>query len=181
MPEFKVFIRIQAPYSKVWELASVVENIEKWSPVKFSTVAPDASVRNGLKLVQIDKQFGVFGCKNLFVHDAFMNSKVRRQFSFVDEADSYRFNRITYMFDDNSISTMIALSEDYEARQILREQAKNEPEYQIDIMAHVFYTFGSVFWRQIVEYLFINPFFKFIFQKKVEKSLAKLKQLAESK
>lgn len=181
MPEFKVFIKIHAPYSKVWDLVSVAGNIEKWSPVKFSTAAPDTSIRNGLKLVQVDKQFGVFGCKNLYVHDAFMNSKVRRQYSFVDESDSYRFNRITYMFDDNSISTMINLSEDYEARKILREQAKSEPEYQIDVMAHVFYTFGSVFWKQVVEYLFINPFFKFIFQKKVEKSLAKLKLMAESK
>lgn len=181
MPEFKVFTRIHAPYSKVWELASVVGNIEKWSSVKFSSAAPDESIRNGIKLVQVDKQFGVFGCKNLYVHDAFMNSKVRRQFSFVDEDDSYRFNRITYMFDDNSISTMIALSEDYEARKILREQAKTEPEYQIDVMAHVFYTFGSVFWKQIVEYLFINPFFKLMFQHKVEKSLAKLKSLSEGK
>ncbi|TNE73971.1 hypothetical protein EP331_02950 [bacterium] len=180
MPEFKVFTRIQAPYSKVWELVSVVNNIEKWSPVKFTSAAPDESIRNGLKLMQVQKQFGVFGRKNLFVHDAFMNSKVRRQYSFVDESDTYRFNRLTYMFDDNSISTMIQLSEDLEARKILEEQAKTEPEFQIDIMAHVFYTFGSAFWKQAVEYLFIAPFFKFVFQKKVERSLAKLKQLAES-
>lgn len=180
MPEFKVYTRIQAPYSKVWELVSVVNNIEKWSPVKFTSAAPDESIRNGLKLIQIDKQFGVFGRKNLFVHDAFMNSKVRRQYSFVDETDTYRFNRITYMFDDNSISTMINLSEDLEARKILEEQAKTEPEFQIDVMAHVFYTYGSAFWKQVIEYVFINPFFKMLFQKKVERSLAKLKQLAES-
>lgn len=180
MPEFKIRTRIIAPYSKVWELASVVNNIEKWSPVKFTSVGPDESVRNGLKMIQVSKQFGVFGSKNLYVHDAFMNSKVRRQFSFVDEQDTYRFNRITYMFDDNSVSTMIALSQDAEAIKILKDQAKNEPEYQIDVMAHVFFTLGSSFWKQAIEYIFIAPFFKLFFKKKVDKSLAKLKGLAEA-
>lgn len=180
MPEFKVYTTIEAPYEKVWEMSSIVENIESWSPVKFKNVAPEEEVRNGLNLIQTKKQFGVFGCKDLVVVDAYTNSRVRRQFSFADVNDPYKFNRITYMFDDNSIQTMIDLSDDEETRKVLEEQAQEEPKYQVDVMAHVFYTFGSSFWRSITEAMFITPFFKMMFHGKVKKSMAKLKELCES-
>ena len=179
MPEFKVFTTIEAPYDVVWEMASVVSNVEQWSPVKFKNVAAEETLVNGLYLEQVKKQFGFFGSVNLEVLDAFTNSKVRRQYSFADIADQYRFNRITYMFDDNSIQTMIELAEDDETRKILEEQAKSEPKYQIKIMAHVFYTFGSAFWRTIVEALFITPFFKLAFHGKVKKSMQRFKELSE--
>ena len=178
MPEFKVFTQIRAPYDKVWELASVVENIEKWSPVKFTAAASEEKIRNGLKLKQVKQQFGLFK-KDLVLKDAYMNSKVRRQYSFVDAEDTFGFNRITYMFDDNSNSTMIALSEDKEAREVMKEQAKNEPEFQIDVMAHVFYTYGSNFWRQAIEWGIINPFFSLFYKGKVVRSLKKLKEMSE--
>lgn len=180
MPEFKLYITIDAPYEKVWELVSIVGNVEKWSPVRFTAVTPEEEVKNGLSLIQLKKQFGVFGRKELYVDDAYTNSAVRRQYSFVDKKDPHRMNRITYMFDDNSIKTMIALSEDPDAKKVLEEQAKNEPEYQIDIMAHVYYSLGTTFWRTIGEFLFVNPFFKIIFEPKVKKSLQRLKELAES-
>lgn len=180
MPEFKVFTRIQAPYDKVWEIASKVGNIEKWSPVRFLAVAPEEEIKNGLNLVQVKKQFGLWSRKELFVGDAYTNSKVRRQYSFVDKKDRFGHNRITYMFDDNSISTMIALSEDAEAKKILKEQAKTEPEFQIDIMAHVYYSLGTNFWRFVCEKIFIAPFFRFIYEPKVKTSMAKFKELCES-
>lgn len=179
MPEFKVYTRIEAPYETVWKMASIVENIERWSPVKFKNVAPEERIRNGLNLIQLSKQFGVFGAKELTVVDAYKNSRVRRQYSFADSEDPYKFNRITYMFDDNSLSTMIDLAEDEETKDVLREQSDQEAPYQIDVMAHVFYTFGSSFWRSMVEALFISPFFKMVFQRKVTKSLEKLKALCE--
>ena len=178
MPEFTTYTTINVPYEKVWELVSVISNIEKWAPVKFKSVVPEEKIRNGLKLVQEKKQFGVFGGKNLEVQDAYTNSKVRRVYAFVDEDDAYGFNRITYTFDDDSIQTMIDLCDDDEALEILKEQAKTEPQYQIDIKAHVFYTFGSSFWRNMIESVFITPFFKMIFQGTVQKSLDKLKELA---
>jgi ligand-binding SRPBCC domain-containing protein len=179
MPEFKVYTRIEASYETVWQMASIIENVERWSPVRFKNVAPEERIRNGLNLLQTSKQFGVFGAKELTVVDTYINSRVRRQFSFADSEDPYKFNRITYMFDDNSLSTMIDLAEDEETKDVLRQQADEEPQYQIDVMAHVFYTFGSSFWRSLVEAVFISPFFKLLFQRKVTKSLAKLKALCE--
>ena len=179
MPEFKVFTTIEAPYSKVWEIASVVENIEKWAPVSFTSAADEEEIRNGLKLSQKGRFFGLFRTE-LEVEDAYTNSIMRRQFSFVDADDDFNFNRITFMFDDNSIRTMIDLAEDRETKEILEEQAKEEPEYQVKVMAHVFYTLGSSFWRQIVEGLFISPFFKLLYQNRAKKSLDKMKQLSES-
>lgn len=180
MPEFKVFTTIHAPYERVWELASVVQNIEKWVPVKFKNVAPEERVRNGFQLVQLKKLVGPFGCKEMVINDAFTESRVRRQFSIADYFDQFKFNRVTFMIDDNSISTMISLSDDVEAKKILAEQAKTEPKYQINVMAHVFYTMGSSFWRSIAEYLFVTPFFKMLYKKKVESALAKLKMLSEA-
>lgn len=179
MPEFRVYTKINAPYDKVWENVSVVGNVEKWAPVKFHAVAPEEHVKNGMNLIQLEKQFGMFGRKELYVADAYTDSKVRRQYSFVDKTDAHKMNRITYMFDDNSISTMIALSEDPEARRVLEEQAKTEPKYQIDVMAHVYYSFGSTFLKSLVEFFFINPFFKFIFEKRVKNALNNLKVLSE--
>ncbi|MGM0587660.1 MAG: hypothetical protein ACQETE_04530 [Bacteroidota bacterium] len=181
MPEFKVYTTIEAPYEIVWEMASIIENVERWSPVRFKNVAPEETIRNGVNLIQTQKQFGVFGAKELTVVDAYKDSRVRRQFSFADVDDPYKFNRITYMFDDNSISTMIELADDEETKEVLREQASEEKEFQVDVMAHVFYTFGSSFWRSMVEALFISPFFKLLFQRKVVKSLEKLKTLCEEK
>jgi ligand-binding SRPBCC domain-containing protein len=181
MPEFKCFIRIHVPYEKVWEYASIVSNIQKWSPVKFQGTKPDDTVRNGLNLIQVKRQFGVFGRTNLFINDAYMESKVRRQYSMVDKGDPLKMNRVTYMFDDNSISTMIRLTEDPESKRVLEEQAKSEPAYQIDVMAHVYFSLGSNFWNQIAEFLFVNPVFKLMFEKKVKHSLATLKALCEGK
>lgn len=178
MPEFKVFTRINAPYKKVWELACRIENVEKWAPVKFKSISSDEPIVNGLKLKQEVHLFGLFR-KDLVVKDAYTNSEVRRQYSLVDSQDKYGFNRITYMFDDNSLSTMIALSEDREAIEVMKEQAKTEPEFQIDVMCHIFYTYGSNFWRQFIEFLFINPFFSLVYKKKAEKTLSRLKALAE--
>ena len=180
MPEFTTTTTIYVPYRNVWRMASVIENIEKWAPVEFKTVAPEERVRNGLKLLQKKKQFGVFACKHLVVKDAYTNSMVRRQYAFVDEEDKYGFNRITYTFDDNSIQTMIDLCDDEETLEVLKEQAKSEPQYQVDIKAHVFYTFGSKFWRSFVESVFITPFFRMFFLGRVKKSLAKLKELSEN-
>ncbi len=179
MPEFKVFTKINVPYSKVWEKVSTVGEIEKWSPVKFTSVAEDVSIQNGLRLKQKTKQLGVFGVNDMEVIDAFTNSKVRRQYSFADVLDKNRFNRITYMFDDNSITTMMDLCEDQETKEILEEKAKTEPAFQVDVMAHVYYTYGSTFWRSIAEVVFIKPFFTMIFRPRVTKSLAKLKAICE--
>lgn len=178
MPEFTAYTTIYVPYEKVWQMANTISNIEKWAPIEFKSVVPEESIRNGLKLLQKKKQFGLFGCKHLVVKDAFTNSKVRRQYAFVDEDDIYGFNRITYTFDDNSIQTMIDLCDDDETLEVLKEQAKNEPQYQVDVKAHVFYTFGSKFWRNIVESIFITPFFRFFFYRTVKKSLEKLNKLA---
>lgn len=179
MPEFKVFTQINVPYSKVWENVSTVGNIEKWSPVKFTSVAEDEVIQNGLRLKQKTKQLGVFGVTFMEVVDAFTNSKVRRQYSFADVQDKHRFNRITYMFDDNSITTMMDLCEDPETKEILEEKAKTEPAFQVDVMAHVYYTYGSTFWRSLAEMIFIKPFFKLIFKPRVTKSLQKLKTICE--
>jgi hypothetical protein len=181
MPEFKVFIRIHVPYDKVWEQVSLVGNIEKWCPVKFTGVTTDETVKNGLNLAATQRFFGYFNKKDMFVRDAYTESRVRRQYSFTDKHDPLKMNRVTYMFDDNSISTMIALTEDPDSRRVLEEQAKTEPPYQIDVMAHVFYSMGSSFWRSIAEMLFVNPFFKLIFEKRVRRSLQKLKEMCEQR
>lgn len=181
MPEFKVFIRIHVPYEKVWEQVSVVGNIEKWSPVKFTGVSPNETVKNGLNMVQVNRLFDFMGKKEMFVRDAYTESRVRRQYSFTDKADPLKMNRITYMFDDNSITTMIGVTEDPDARRVLEEQAKSEPPYQIDVMAHVYYSLGSTFWKSIGEFLFVNPFFKVLFESKVRKSLNTLKAICEGR
>lgn len=180
MPEFKVYTRINVPYSKVWEKVSVVREIERWCPVKFTIASEDEVIQNGLRVKQKKKLFGLFGCEHLEVVDAYTNSKVRRQYSLADEKDKYKFNRVTYMFDDNSITTMLDLCEDEEAKSVLEDQAKSEPTYQIDVMCHVYYTFGSTFWRSVTEVLFIKPFFKLIYKGRAEKTLKTLKKICET-
>lgn len=181
MPEFKIFIRIHAPYDKVWDQVSTVQAIERWSPVKFKDVPPTEPVKNGLNMHAVDRFFGYFGRRELFVRDAYTESRVRRQFSFTDKSDPLKMNRITYMFDDNSITTMIAVTEDPDSRRVLQEQAKSEPPYQIDVMAHVYFSLGSSFWKSFAELLFVNPFFKLLFEKRVRRSLNKLKAICEGR
>jgi hypothetical protein len=181
MPEFKVFIRIHAPYATVWEQVSQLGNIEKWLPVKFTGAASDEAIRNNLTLIARERFFGYFTKKEMFVNDAYTESRVRRQYSLTDKADPLKMNRVTFMFDDNSISTMIALTEDPDSRRVLEEQAKTEPPYQIDVMAHVYYSFGSSFWKSIAELLFINPFFKLFHEKRIKKALQTLKSSCENR
>lgn len=180
MPEFKIYTKINVPYSKVWEKASTVSEIENWCPIKFTSAVGEEVIQNGLRVKQKKKLFGLFGCEHLEVVDAFTHSKVRRQYSFADEKDKYKFNRVTYMFDDNSITTMLDLCEDPETKAVLEDQAKSEPTYQVDVMCHVYYTFGSTFWRSFTELIFIKPFFKLIYKGRAEKTLKKLKAICES-